>query len=244
MRRLFLAGMQTRLCREGSMRSGSDDAHRPVARGTPRGAHRDAHRSGSPGPRRTGLRGAALLAIVCLAAPAPARALEFADVRGHLAIGFAHLATSDSTDTPGGSITIGAGADIPVGGRFRAGIDVGYHLLGSKTLEQGSLTSGIDYSVFEVLALAHWSPLSSGPELIVSGGPGFFSAKGELAATSVGAVFTPLAVNEAGPGAGLNLTVTRRKPTPVRVGFEGAFRWIPLESSTWTVYSARIVLLY
>jgi hypothetical protein len=185
-----------------------------------------------------------LLAAAWLLAPTPARALDLADVQGHLALGFAHLATSDTTDTPAGSLTIGGGVDIPVGGRFRAGIDIGYHLLGSKTLEQGSLTSGIDYGVFEVLALAHWSPLSSGPDLIISGGPGFFSSKAELAATSIGAAFTPFAVNEKGAGAALTLTVARRKATPVRAGIEASYRWIPLETSTWSVYSARIVVRY
>ena len=185
-----------------------------------------------------------IVATAGLLLAVPASALELSEVRGHLAIGFAHLSVSDTTDTPAGSLTIGAGVDIPVSARFRAGIDIGYHMLGSKTLEQGSLTSGIDYTVFELLALAHWAPLSSGPDLIVSAGPGFFKAKAELAATSVGAAFTPFAVNETAPGAALSVTVARRKPAPVRLGFEAAVRWIPLETTEWTVFGARIVLLY
>ena len=117
-----------------------------------------------------------------VARPCPA-ALQLSDVNGHLAIGFTMLSASDTTDTPGGSLSIGGGADVPVTSRLRAGVDVGYHLLGSRTLEQGSLTSGLDYSVFEVLVLVHWTPTDRGPLLTISGGPGLFVAKAELAAT-------------------------------------------------------------
>ena len=194
--------------------------------------------------RTTGVGALALLATAWLMAAAPASALEFADVKGHLLIGFSHVSTSDSTDTPAGSISIGGGVDIPVADRFRAGIDLGYHLLGSRTLEQGSLTSGLDYSVFEVLALAHWSPLSSGPDLTISGGPGLFMANAELAATSVGLAFVPLAVNETTVGAALSVGVAKRTTSPVRAGLDLGLRWIPLEDERWTLFSARIVVRY
>ncbi|MGH7731322.1 MAG: hypothetical protein ACRENJ_08740 [Candidatus Eiseniibacteriota bacterium] len=179
-----------------------------------------------------------------IAAAQPSAALRFDDLNGHLAIGFTHLFSSDTTATPGGSISIGGGVDVPLGGRLRAGVDVGYHLLGSRTLAQGSLTSGLDYSVFEALALLHWSPLDRGPELIVSGGPGLFAARASLAATSVGATFSSLAIEETRAGAALALAVTRRRPSPVRVGFELGLRVVPLESTTWTLTSARIVMRY
>lgn len=170
--------------------------------------------------------------------------LRFGNVHGHAAIGFGHLFTSDTTATPGGSISIGGGVDYPLTPRLSAGVDVGYHLLGTRTLTQGTLTSGIDYSVFEALAMLHWTPLDHGPGIIVSGGPGLFSARASLAPTSVGATFSPQAVEQTRLGAGLGLAVTRRRPSPVRVGLELGVRIVPLEHFTWTVASARIVMLY
>jgi hypothetical protein len=171
-------------------------------------------------------------------------ALRLADVSGHLAIGFTHLSSSDTTSTPGGSLSIAGGVDVPVSARLRAGLDLGYHLLGTRTLVQGSLTSGLDYSVFEVLALVHWTPLDRGPQLIVSGGPGLFAARASLAATSVGLAFTPQAIDETRAGGALSLAVTRRRPSPVRVGIEAGLRIVPLESTTWTLASVRIAMRY
>jgi len=186
-----------------------------------------------------------VVGILLVAGAVPsAAAPRLSDVRGRLALGFAHVESSDSLSTPGGSLSIGAGLDLPVNDRLRAGIGVGYHLLGSRTLTQGSLTSGLDYSLFEALALLHWSPLDRGPELIVSGGPGLFVAKASLAATSVGAAFSPQAVDQTRVGGGLTVTVARRRPAPVRVGIELGVRVVPLEQFTWTLAAARLVLLY
>ena len=171
-------------------------------------------------------------------------ALRFADVSGHMAIGFTHLTSSDSASTPGGSLSITGGVDVPVTTRLRAGLDLGYHLLGSRTLVQGSLASGLGYSVFEVLALVHWTPLDRGPQLIVSGGPGLFAAKASLTATSVGLAFIPQAIDERRAGGALSLAVIRRRPSPVRVGIELGLRVVPLESTTWTLASARIAMRY
>ncbi len=188
----------------------------------------------------------ALFGIACgLAGALPCSgALRFADVNGHLAIGFARLSSSDTTSTPGGSISIGGGLDVPLGGRLRAGLDLGYHLLGSRTLVQGTLSSGLDYSVFEMLALLHWTPLDRGPQLVVSGGPGLFSARASLAPTSVGATFSSQAIEQTRAGVALSLTATRRRPSPVRVGLELGVRIVPLESTTWTLASARIAMRY
>jgi hypothetical protein len=187
-----------------------------------------------------------LIAFVwALAGAAPCMgALRFVDVNGHLTIGFARLSSSDTSATPGGSLSIGGGIDVPLKGRFRGGLDLGYHLLGSRTLNQGTLTSGLDYSVFEALALIHWTPLDRGPQLIVSGGPGLFLARASLAATSVGLAFTPQAIDQTRAGAALSLAVTRRRPSPVRVGIELGVRVVPLESTTWTLASARISMRY
>src|SRR6185503_6902493 len=93
----------------------------------------------------------ALAALACgrqaVAAP------KLADVGGHLQLGYAHVFADDA---PGGSLSIGTGLDVPVATNLRAGLDVGYHLLGSRTLIQGSLSSGLDFSVFEALALVRW----------------------------------------------------------------------------------------
>lgn len=186
-----------------------------------------------------------LVGVLCGLGAVPCSAgLRFDQVRGHAAIGFGRLFTSDTTATPGGSISIGGGVDYPLTPKLSAGLDVGYHLLGSRTLTQGTLTSGIDYSVFEALALLHWTPLDHGPQLVVSAGPGLFSARGSLAPTSVGASFSPQAVEQTRLGAGLGLAVTRRRPAPVRVGIELGARIVPLEHFTWTVASARILMLY
>ena len=197
--------------------------------------------------RATGLVGllVALFGAACLTAPRPAAAgLAFSDVHGHMTLGFSHLFVSDTSSTPGGSVSFGAGVDIPIAHRLRAGVDVGYHLLGSQTLVQGSLSSGIDYSLFEAVALLHWSPLDHGPDLILSAGPGLFHAKAELPSTSVGLAFTPYAVNDTRVGVAFGVTALRRKPTPVRPGIVVGVRVIPLESVTWTVASAGIALSY
>jgi hypothetical protein len=182
---------------------------------------------------------ASLLAVAC-----PARALELSDVRGHMTLGFSHLFVSDTSSTPGGSLSFGAGLDIPLTSRLRAGVGFGYHMLGSRTLVQGSLSSGIDYSVLEATALLNWSLLDRGPDLILSAGPGLFHAKAQLAASSVGLAFTPQAVDDTRLGAAFHVTAVRRKPMPVRPGIDVGFKVIPLEGNTWMVLSVGIGLIY
>src|SRR5947209_2370509 len=101
---------------------------------------------------------AALLGLSASAVRAPAAPLS--DLQGHLALGYAKLF---ATDAPGGSLSVGAGLDLPVSGPFRAGVDVGYHLLGTRTVERGSFFASVDYSVFEADLLAHWQPTGAGP---------------------------------------------------------------------------------
>jgi hypothetical protein len=183
-----------------------------------------------------------LLAAMLLVAAAPARAgVRLADVRGHVLVGYAKLF---DTGAPGGSLSIGAGADHPVGDRFRVGFDIGYHLLGSRTLTEGSISTGLDYSVFEALAMLHWAPERHDPIFTLSGGPGLFVARAVLGASPVGASFSGSAIEQTHLGLALGATVARRGTAPVRLGLQAGVRVIPLDSSTWTLATARVALLY
>jgi hypothetical protein len=189
-------------------------------------------------PRAVTLAIAALL--IALASPAAA-AFRAADLRGHVMLGYAKLFASEA---PGGSISVGVGVDHPVGAGLRAGLDVGYHLLGSRNLLQGTLTSGLDYSLFETLAQVHWSTAGGGPQITLSGGPGLFVARANLASSPVGASFSAQAVEQTRAGIAFGAIVARRRPAPVRLGLEAALRVIPLESGTWKIATARIAILY
>jgi hypothetical protein len=99
----------------------------------------------------------------------------------------------------------------------------------------------VDYSAFEIQALARW--LMPGAPLEVSLGPGVMSARADL--TSVGvAGFDDLAVEETRPSASLSLTAIQRKPAPVRVGFELAGRVTWLTDDTWMLLGARLAVHY
>ena len=174
------------------------------------------------------------------ASPACA-APRLADVRGHMALGYAHLFADQA---PAGSLSAGAGFDVPIPGGLRAGLDVGYHLLGSRTLIQGSLSSGLDYSVFEALALVHWSPTAAGPLLVLSAGPGLFSAHADLASSPIGATFSHQAIGQTRVGAAAAITIAGPRSGPVSVGIETAARVVPLDASTWTIVTARLALRY
>ena len=126
----------------------------------------------------------------------------------------------------------------------RAGVDFGYHLLGSRTLKQGSLSTGLDYSVVEALAQLHWSPGGGGSWVTLSGGPGLFMARATLGSSSVGASFSSEAVEQTRPGLALGVTASPSSAAPVRMGLHAGLRLIPLESGTWTIATARVAILY
>ena len=84
----------------------------------------------------------ALLALLVVAAPACAAA-RFGEVGGHLSIGYGKLLIADA---PGGSMSMGVGLDYPLAPTLRAGLDLGYDLLGSRTVQRGSLFGAVDYS--------------------------------------------------------------------------------------------------
>ena len=183
----------------------------------------------------------AVFVAALLGAAAPAAAgLRVADMGGHLVLGYAKLFADQA---PGGSLSMGAGLDHPVGAGFGAGLDVGYHLLGSRTLEQGSLSTALSYSLFEVLAQARWTPSRTRP-VTLSGGPGLFVASASLGSSPGGALFSRSAVEETTVGLAFGATLARGGPSPVRVGLEAGVRIVPLESSTWTLATARLAILY
>lgn len=183
----------------------------------------------------------ALAAVLIAAAEPSAAGLRLAELRGHIALGYAKVFV---TDAPGGSLSVGAGLDHPVGAGLRAGFDLGYHLLGSRMLAQGSVTSNLDYSLLEALAQLRWSPERGGAQVTLSGGPGLFVARANLASTPVGILFSRDAVEETHAGFALGVTVAKRSVAPVRIGLEAGLRVVPLESETWKLATARVAILY
>ncbi len=185
----------------------------------------------------------AALVVLGMVAVAPVvRAAPFSDLQGHLAVGYAKLFSGDA---PGGSLSVGAGLDLPIVRGLRAGIDIGYHLLGTRTVERGSFFASVDYSVFEVDALAHWQPPSAGPLARVSLGPGLVAAHADLStASGGGAAFSDLAVSETAPAIVGQLSFMTRRATPVRMGVEVGVRTAFLERDNWTVGDLRVVAHY
>ena len=184
---------------------------------------------------------AALVVALMAAAMPSAAGPRLADVRGHLYLGYSKLFVDKA---PGGSLSIGAGAEHPVGRGLRAGVDVGYHLLGTRTLKQGSLSTGLDYSLVEALGQLHWSPGGSRAWMTLSGGPGLFVVRATLGSSAVGASFSDEAVERTRLGLALGATVAPRGAAPVRLGLQAGLRMIPLGSSTWTLATARLAILY
>src|SRR5262249_1408294 len=142
-------------------------------------------------------------------------------LRGNLGIGYAKLVGSD---TPAGSFSMGAGVDYPVTGRLRAGLAFGYELLGGRIFERGSFVGSVDYSMVELLALAHWAPERLWWLRRVSVGPGLFSARGDLSVQAGGASFSDLAIDEVAPGFALDGTLMQAREAPVRIGLESGVR--------------------
>ena len=187
-------------------------------------------------------RALACSALALALATPPALAQDrLAKVRGHLGVGFAKLFADAS---PAGSFSLGAGLDYPLAGEWRAGVAFGYDLLGGRVVERGSLIANVDYSVFEMVALAHWESSRLGPLGRLSFGPGLFSARAELSTAGGGASFSDLAVEQVAPGISLGGTLIRRGDSPVRIGFEAGASVAFLDNQTWTVAAARLVFHY
>lgn len=181
---------------------------------------------------------ATLLALAL--APPGVLASPFTGMRGHLGFGYTKLFTDDA---PGGSMAVAAGLDLPVAPDLRAGIEAGVDLLGSTSVDRGSLFAELDYSVFEVLGLVHWTPPWRGPLGRVSLGPGLFKARADL--NSAGpAAFEDLPVLEWAPGLAATATLITRKDTKVSAGLELGTRWIALSDDDWILATARVVIHY
>ncbi|HYM80558.1 MAG TPA: hypothetical protein VEY91_03985 [Candidatus Limnocylindria bacterium] len=181
-----------------------------------------------------------MIAGVGVARPSEA-GLAVQSFRGHLAVGYGKLFTGSA---PGGSLSIAGGIDYPLTSTLASGVDVGYHLLGSRTEVRGSLLADVDYSLFEATALLHWTPPWSGPVGRLSAGAGMFNARADLSTSGGGIGFSDLAVGETVPGLAFGATLVSRKPSPLRLGLELSGRMALVEDETWTVGVARIAVHY
>jgi len=207
--------------------------------------------------RRVPWRTLALLALLLVPDFACAAA-RFGEVGGHLSIGAAAWVTRVrfrcwpfTTDNfplvtvwvAGSGISMAAGLDYPVAPSLRAGLDVGYDLLGSQTVQRGSLFASVDHSAFEAIAFLHWLP-PHGPVRRVSLGPAVFSAHGDLSVTGGGAAFSDLAVHETAGAVAAQITLMQAKPAPVKLGLELGGRRTFLAGRDWTLLSARATVYY
>jgi len=198
-----------------------------------------------------------LLALLLVTAPACA-AVRLGDMTGHLSIGYVTRVTHFwiyrnrpavfplfivDLGTAGSGLSLAAGLDYPVAPSLRAGLDVGYDLLGSQTVQRGSLFGAVDYSAFEATAYLHWLP-QRGPVRRVSLGPGLVSAHGDLSVTGGGAAFSDLAVHETAGAIAAQITLIPGKPAPVKLGFELGGRRAFLAGDDWTLVSARVTVHY
>lgn len=188
----------------------------------------------------------ALVAALAVAPAAPARAGEtpgwIRPLQGHLAIGYAQLFVADA---PGGSISFAGGVDAPLGPRLRAGVQVGFDLLGSRTarLDSSSVVADVDYSAVGVAAMLHWEPSFRGPLGRLSAGAGLYGARAAVSSIAA-AQYENLGVHETVPGFAASAVLVQRRPAPVRVGFEAGVRVLLVPDETWTIGHARLTFLF
>lgn len=184
----------------------------------------------------------ALAAAVLLFAPGEAAGgMHLADWRGHLSVGYGHL-FSDSL-SPGGSISMAGGVDYPLNGSLRLGPVIGMSLLGTTDVTRGSVTAGLEYSLFDAALQLHWLP-RSGPITRVSLGPGIAVARTALQVGGGGAGFLDLAVDETDPEVALDLSMLPRRQKIVAVGLEAGVRFVPVERVNWWLTTLRFTIHY
>jgi hypothetical protein len=195
----------------------------------------------------------AALAVLLGAAPASA-GLKLDSFRGHVALGYGVLVANRA---PGGSLSFAAGIEYPVRPTLDTGIEIGSSLLGTRLIDSGSLGAEVDYSLFEVVAFARWTP-PVGP-FTIAAGPGAFHARADLTSSSP-VEFSDFALDKTRAGMAIDLTVIPRRRSPVRAGLELGLRtlWLPtlhpfsevpvptptLTNGTWTVVTARLAIHY
>lgn len=187
---------------------------------------------------------AVLVAAAVLASAAPSARAALKDVNGHVSLGYAKLFSSDSLDTPAGSLSITGGLDHPLWRDVRIGLEMGFNLLGSTTATEGSLFANVDYSMFEAVLFLHFAPPGLGPIGRISAGPALLSPRAELSTSGGGAAFTKYAVEEVAGGLAFDVTLMQKRPAPVRVGLELGTRVAFLSDQTWTLATARIAFHY
>ena len=191
-----------------------------------------------PAPFR-GAAAGAVAAGLFLATAAASAGPGWSDLHGHLALGYAKRMNRDS---PAGSLAIAAGVELPIRPSLKAGVEVGFDLLGSQVFEKGSISAQLDHDVIEALALAHWTP-PRGPVALVSAGPGVFHARAGL--TTVAPLsFGELPVEETAPGMGVGIAFGPRREALVKAAFEIAIRTIWLDQGAWTLALARLAVHY
>lgn len=185
---------------------------------------------------------AALMVLaLALAVPAGAHAgLRLDRWKGHVAVGFAHV-VSDSL-APTGSFSTAAGLEYPLSAKWSIGPALSFDLLGSSTVQRGSIVAGLDYSMFETALLVTYLP-AKGPFARVSAGPGLASPRAELSVAAGGLGFRDLTVGELRPEFAADATVMSRHMPTVGVGLEFGARVVPIPSrSTWTLLTARMAI--
>lgn len=186
-----------------------------------------------------------LLALLLVPAPVDAAA-RFSEMGGHFSIGYAKLSTADASGgsiSPGGSISMGAGLDYPVTPALRAGLDLGYDLLGSQTAQRYGNSAAVDYSALEVAAFLHWLP-RQGPVRRVSLGPALVSGQRTLSTTGGSTEFDDLAGPVTAGAVAAQITLMQSKPAPVKLGLELGGRRAFLAGQDWTLLSVRATVHY
>jgi len=179
-----------------------------------------------------------LLALGLAAAPARA-GMRLDAWKGHIAFGYAKVVSD--TLAPAGSMSVAAGVDYPLAPQWRLGPSLSFNLLGSSTVTRGSITAGLDYSLFETALLLTYLP-QSGPVARWSMGPGVASPRSELSLAGGGAGFRDLPVGEIQPEWALDATIMSRHAKFVAVGAELGARLIPVSKGAWTLLTARLAI--
>lgn len=196
---------------------------------------------------RTPGRIVAAAAIVLLAVPVPGRSGALDQLGGHVSVGYGQLMLDRA---PGGSISFTGGLDLPVRPTLRVGVDLGYDLMGTNSVDRGSLSATVSYSAFEAVAFAHWLPPHLGPVGRLSAGPMLMAAHADISAAAGGAGFGDLAVGETAPGVAGEITFVSHSispsghAAPVRLGLQLGGRAAYLRHESWTVLSARLTVHY